>query len=86
MTGTRTGRLLDHNILANQPTGGILNKLNLYDQYTGKINDAVRTSDSWVCEIPSKFLEKTVDYVDYTQDPHKASIEFLHGLQEDGLL
>ena len=61
MTGTRTGRLLDHNILANQPTGGILNKLNLYDQYTGKINDAVRTSDSWVCEIPSKFLEKTVD-------------------------
>ena len=59
MTGTRTGRLLDHNILANQPTGGILNKLNLYDQYTGKINDPIRTSDSWVCEIPPKFLEKT---------------------------
>ena len=24
-----------------------------------------------------------IDYVDYTGDPHKASRNFLHGLQED---
>ena len=30
-------------------------------------------------------LNPELDYVDYTQDPHKASREFLHGLQEDGL-
>ena len=30
-------------------------------------------------------LNTELDYVDYTQDPHKASREFLHGLQEDGL-
>ena len=30
-------------------------------------------------------LNPESDYVDYTQDPHKASREFLHGLQEDGL-
>ena len=29
-------------------------------------------------------LNPELDYVDYTQDPHKASREFLHGLQEDG--
>ena len=26
-----------------------------------------------------------IDYVDYTGDPHKASRNFLHGLQEDGV-
>ena len=26
-----------------------------------------------------------LDYVDYTGDPHKASRNFLHGLQEDGV-
>ena len=30
-------------------------------------------------------LNPELDYVDYNQDPHKASREFLHGLQEDGL-
>ena len=30
-------------------------------------------------------LNTELDYVDYTQDNHKASREFLHGLQEDGL-
>ena len=30
-------------------------------------------------------LNPELDYVDYTQDPHKASREFLHGHQEDGL-
>ena len=30
-------------------------------------------------------LNTELDYVDYAQDPHKASREFLHGLQEDGL-
>ena len=30
-------------------------------------------------------LNPELDYVDYTQDPRKASREFLHGLQEDGL-
>ena len=30
-------------------------------------------------------LNPELDYVDYTQDPHKVSIEFLHDLQEDGL-
>ena len=59
VTGTRPGRLISHDILINQPPGAILIKVNLYDQYTGKINDPIRTSDSWVCEIPPKFLEKT---------------------------
>ena len=31
-------------------------------------------------------LNPELDYVDYIQDPHKASREFLHGLQDDGLL
>ena len=26
-----------------------------------------------------------IDYVDYTSDPQKASRNFLHGLQEDGV-
>ena len=30
-------------------------------------------------------LNPELHYEDYTQDPHKASREFLHGLQEDGL-
>ena len=30
-------------------------------------------------------LNPELDYVDYTQDPHKASREFLPGIQEDGL-
>ena len=30
-------------------------------------------------------LNPELDYVDYTQDPHKAFTEFLHCLQEDGL-
>ena len=29
-------------------------------------------------------LNPELDYVDYTQDPHKVSREFLYGLQEDG--
>ena len=30
-------------------------------------------------------LNTELDYVGYTQDPHKASREFLHGLQDDGI-
>ena len=30
-------------------------------------------------------LNPELDYVDYTQDPHKVSRQFLHGLQDDGL-
>ena len=33
----------------------------------------------------SSSLNPELEYVDYTQDPHMASREFLHGLQEDGL-
>ena len=30
-------------------------------------------------------LNTELDYVGYTQDPHKASREFLHGIQDDGI-
>ena len=30
-------------------------------------------------------LNTELDYVGYTQDPHKASREILHGLQDDGI-
>ena len=36
-------------------------------------------------ESDNSSMNFELDYVDHTEDPHKASRNFLHGLQEDGV-